>query len=118
MSPPPRADIDESQLAELATLRAEGGGEIVRDLVGMFLRDTAERLEALGVAARAADAPTVRAVAHKLKGSSGIVGARRLVTLCAALEAQTSLAGVDEACRALDAEFALVRAWFEGRLWT
>jgi signal transduction histidine kinase/DNA-binding response OmpR family regulator len=63
-----------------------------RELLGLFVEQTRERLEHLDSAIRASNAERVSELAHGLKGASGNVEARRLEHLARRLESQ-SLAG-------------------------
>jgi HPt (histidine-containing phosphotransfer) domain-containing protein len=116
---PPTANIDEEAFAQLSALRATGGAQIVHELVEVFLRDTGARLHALRAAARTRDASALRQVAHALKGSAGIMGARGLVTLCADLEVRAASAGlddVDDALHGIEEEFERVSVWLAREL--
>jgi HPt (histidine-containing phosphotransfer) domain-containing protein len=65
-------------------IAAAMGGAFDR-LVGAYLADAAASLETLRDAAARGETETVAAVAHRLKGSSGIVGANAVAALCQAL---------------------------------
>jgi HPt (histidine-containing phosphotransfer) domain-containing protein len=115
MRPPARtAQIDEEMFAQISSLRGAGGYRLVHELVAVFLRDTDDRLRALRAAADAGDGRAIGKVAHALKGSAGILGARGLAGFCVDLEkgaASPGFTGVEEALRDLEEEFARVRGW-------
>jgi HPt (histidine-containing phosphotransfer) domain-containing protein len=102
----PPALIDDDVLRELRHLLGTGL-EVVLNQFGVQARQLTRELVA---AARADDTGTVRTLAHRLKGSAGTVGARRLGETAAALE-QQAVAGDAVAVRVtLDALPALVEA--------
>jgi CheY-like chemotaxis protein/HPt (histidine-containing phosphotransfer) domain-containing protein/anti-sigma regulatory factor (Ser/Thr protein kinase) len=57
-------------------------GDLARELLDMFLEDSARQLEQLGQALAASDHGLARRVAHTLKSSSASMGAMRLSALC------------------------------------
>lgn len=63
-------------------------GAFMLSLIDQFLQEATSRVATLQQAARRADQPTLRATAHSLKGSSMIMGAKRLAALCARVEDQ------------------------------
>jgi HPt (histidine-containing phosphotransfer) domain-containing protein len=69
-------------LNELKEVLEEGLDELLKE----YLSDAPQQLSQLQVAAEAGDIPTLAAVAHSLKGSSGSLGIDHLYRLCAALE--------------------------------
>ncbi|MCC7440476.1 MAG: response regulator [Bdellovibrionales bacterium] len=78
--------LDEKVLAGLRELDGADGGKLLQELVEMFITASPQRITALEQAAAAGDARGVEKAAHDLKSSSGILGARRLMELCACLE--------------------------------
>ncbi len=60
--------------------------EIIRELVQEFVPAARSDIAEIHAAVSSAQADLVRAASHKLKGSSGLVGARRLVEVCRKLE--------------------------------
>lgn len=85
------AELNVERLEEISL----GDEEFLKELVEVFLDDAAQQLVALSDAAAAGDPEQVAGVAHRLKGSSGNVGAEQLQALCAALESD-GLAGRPE----------------------
>jgi HPt (histidine-containing phosphotransfer) domain-containing protein len=119
-----RPTPDRGALAEpldahvLADLRALGSA-FLRDSISMFLGGTPAKLAALRQAVGGGDRELVRQKAHKLRGSCGLIGARRMMDLCARLEElahQPDADGLEPACQAVDAEFASVEAALKAEL--
>jgi CheY-like chemotaxis protein len=77
--------LDRSVLSGLRELQEEDEGDILSELVGLFLADVPPQLVTLGEAARAGDARSVERIAHSLKDSCGNMGAARLGAVCAEL---------------------------------
>ncbi|MGF1509156.1 MAG: Hpt domain-containing protein [Myxococcota bacterium] len=65
-----------------------GDPDFIRELLGLYLEDAAERIGELGTAVRAHDATALVNGAHKLKGSSANVGAVRVSELAKMVEAK------------------------------
>ncbi len=61
--------------------------EFIRELVQEFVPAARSDVAEIHAAIGGAEAERVRSASHKLKGSSALVGARRLVELCRQLEA-------------------------------
>ena len=61
--------------------------EVIRELVQEFVPAARSDIAEIHAAVGSAQTERVRAASHRLKGSSGLVGARRLVEICAKLEA-------------------------------
>ncbi len=59
---------------------------LFKELVETFLADSPPRLEAMSLAAKAAQAEALERAAHGLKSSAGNMGARILAELCKELE--------------------------------
>ena len=89
--------------------------DLVRELVASFEVNVTQHLPELEQAVRRDDAETTRFIAHRLRGSCGNIGARRMEFLCERLET-LGRAGVTigamELVDDLWAEFARVRAAF------
>ncbi|HMQ34806.1 MAG TPA: response regulator, partial [Chloroflexaceae bacterium] len=98
--------IDRAALDALQAELGDGQPEVVIEVVDLFLDDLPAQLEALGRSAAAANAVEVHRIAHSIKSSAAIVGARRLAEASEALEAVVvgkSLAGVPERVAAVAA---------------
>ncbi len=63
-----------------------GDRRLLSELVGIFVDDGPQRLQAIRAALSASDVRQVEHVAHSLKGSAAILGATRLQTAALALE--------------------------------
>jgi PAS domain S-box-containing protein len=71
----------------LDQLRADlGGTAALRDVITTFLDQTPTILSALREAAACDDVPAIRRAAHRIKGTSSILGARELSEQCAEIE--------------------------------
>ncbi len=73
-------------------LVADLGAEHIQGVCRVFLANAATGIDAVAVALAAGDVAEVAHATHRLKSSSGFLGARRLVALCADIEAR---AGAD-----------------------
>jgi HPt (histidine-containing phosphotransfer) domain-containing protein len=74
-------------LAVLDGLAADiGDREFVVETVRVYLAELPGRIEAIVVGAERGDAAAVRAAAHALKSSSGMLGALGLANICRELE--------------------------------
>jgi HPt (histidine-containing phosphotransfer) domain-containing protein len=60
--------------------------EFMRELIDIYLEDMPTQLEALRAAVEKRDATSAAATAHRLRGSSGNVGADALSSLCREIE--------------------------------
>jgi|KBSMisStandDraft_5_1062788.scaffolds.fasta_scaffold12438_2 HPt (histidine-containing phosphotransfer) domain-containing protein len=78
--------FDVEALGELATLHASQGEEFMRGLLELFAADAHRALLSMRVSAWMGDAVGLAREAHRLKGSSGSFGARRLEAECRVLE--------------------------------
>jgi signal transduction histidine kinase/CheY-like chemotaxis protein/HPt (histidine-containing phosphotransfer) domain-containing protein len=70
---------------------------MTREVIGLFLADTPQRLEAIEAAVAARDAQALATAAHALKGSAGNVGATALHKLAGKLEASAKEGWPDDA---------------------
>jgi HPt (histidine-containing phosphotransfer) domain-containing protein len=104
--------VDWSVIEELRAFSTDEM-DLVRELVASFEVNVTQQLPELEQAVRRDDAETTRFIAHRLRGSCGHIGARRMEFLCERLE-QLGRAGVTigamELVDDLWAEFARVRA--------
>lgn len=86
---------------EVERLRRWGGEDLVREVLGLFLRETPERLMRMGTALAQSDLQETRNVAHSLKSSAGNIGATRVAELCRQLEAAAEDGRLEQARRLL-----------------
>jgi signal transduction histidine kinase/DNA-binding response OmpR family regulator len=98
--------IDQEMLAKILK-RASG-----REVITLYLEEAAGLVEAMQAAEAAGDAVALAQAAHSLKGSSGYVGAKRLVALSSDLEKMGRAGRIEAAASVLPqlaAEFERVR---------
>jgi len=116
-TPPGHPAVDQAAIDDLRRLTEAGGPDMVDEVIALFLQDAPVQLSAMRAALGAGDAAGLRHAAHSLKGSSGYLGARRLMALCAEVEQsarQGSLeAGVLKVEELVD-EFERVRVELHG----
>ena len=113
----PSEPIDVRRLRE--SLAEIGVPAVFKELVGVFLQETPERIVTLRRAAAAGDRRTVKFVAHTLKGTCGYLGARGLARICQELEgvsAGGAMTGGLPLLDELEAEFGRVRAALQHEL--
>ena len=82
------------------------------EIVGTFITETAQRLDALRRAAVAADAGALQAESHGLQGSCGNLGALGMADLCEELGRAASgsdLGGIDRLIAEIASEFDLIQ---------
>ena len=104
----------DSERAALARLNDFGGDQLVRELVGLYLDQTSERLDAARDALGRRDGGMLAASAHAIRSSSAQLGAQDLVSACESLEAlaeSRDLARAAQALREVSDEFEAFGAW-------
>jgi PAS domain S-box-containing protein len=101
--------IDQAQLADLRAIQQPGQADFVTELIDLFLNEATPHLRALHEAVMRDDAAEILRVAHRLKGSSGNMGATRLASLAAEFESKDPAQDKRELLAQLENEFALVR---------
>jgi HPt (histidine-containing phosphotransfer) domain-containing protein len=113
---PSQLPVDPEVLEMLADLQEPGEPDVLAELLGLFLRDTPERL---GVIARALDTGDLDAVgraAHSVKGSASNLGAMALqgYAACVEMHARTGdLAATRAEAAGLADEYRRVREHLE-----
>jgi CheY-like chemotaxis protein/HPt (histidine-containing phosphotransfer) domain-containing protein len=85
--------------AKLDDIRSRLDANVVADIARLFLQDVPGRITAIR---SAADAESLRAAAHGLRGSAGTVGAVRMAELGAKLEEMGSAGAIDGAPPLID----------------
>lgn len=106
-----KLSIDLSVLASLRGFQQAGEPDFVTELIDLFLRDTTWQIELLRKAVVNNDVNEFRRLAHLVKGSSGNIGAKKLATLCEAMENnELPNAVTDSLLLELEKEFELVSA--------
>ncbi len=104
------AAVDQAVLTDLWQL--DDSGELLRTLITLFLDETPQQLAVMQAAFSRADATALAEAAHRLKGSSGNLGAGEIQQLCGELQTlgrANDLTTAGDRLAQLDAEFALVR---------
>ncbi len=102
-------------------VRLGGDEDLLREVVQIFLEDTPRQLEAMTRALAAQDGPTLRRLAHTLKGSSGTACATSLQAAALALEtaaARGDFASAGELTQPVLDQFAEVEQVMSGWLAT
>jgi two-component system sensor histidine kinase/response regulator len=111
--------LDDAVLDSLAALQAEGEGDIVKELVEIFLRETPPRFDKLRGFIEGEDAEGLHREAHGLKGTAASLGARRFSQIAKAMEEggrAGSVEGADVLLRDLREEFERVAAALRARV--
>jgi CheY-like chemotaxis protein/HPt (histidine-containing phosphotransfer) domain-containing protein len=104
--------------ARLASLEAVLGPDGVREIVGAYLANTAERMARVVDAAAASGLADLRREAHTIAGTSGNIGAVRVSTVAKALEAACECGDHDGAARlAKELEAATAAAASALKVW-
>ena len=104
---------------DLRLLRATWGPDArtIRSIVDAYLQSVREDYTGLHAAAGRGDLAAVRALAHRMLGASGMVGARGIADSCMLVAAASRAERWDElesAVQALEAEYARLHAEFGG----
>jgi HPt (histidine-containing phosphotransfer) domain-containing protein len=103
--------VDVSSLVLLRQLQEPGKPDVVARIIGRFLEETDERVEALRAAAETGDPTKLEDAAHALKGIAGTVGANEILKLAVSLEQIGRDGRTDGAADVLvDLELAVRRA--------
>ena len=104
-----QAPVDDEALdrATIGAFLEMGSPDFVRSLIDRFAQEAGSQVRTLRDAAERQDRAALTAIAHSLKGSSMIMGARRLGALCAKVEAQLAGTGGGAITPALTTEIDL-----------
>jgi len=78
--------LDETILVQLERLSAAGGSDRIQPLIDKFVSNAEQHFEEIRARIAAGDADGLREVAHTVKGSGGMLGAKRFASACASLE--------------------------------
>jgi CheY-like chemotaxis protein len=109
---PEEAPVDMDRLLEFT----DGNPESLRELVTLYLDQTAGQMEQLTAAVAAGAAAEVRRLAHSCAGASATCGMRRLVPLLRELERQgyeQKLTSATQLCEQAVKEFKVIRVFLE-----
>jgi CheY-like chemotaxis protein len=107
--------VDMERLLEFT----DGSKDSLRELVTLYLSQTAEQLEKLEGAIGASLPGEVRRLAHSCAGASATCGMRRLVPILRELERlglEASLSGAPELCQSAKHEFQCIRTFLDAYL--
>jgi PAS domain S-box-containing protein len=110
-SPEDTGPLDAAVLDALAALQAEDEGDIVAELVEIFVRETDPRMERLQKAIETDDPELLMREAHGLKGTAASIGAGKLAQIAKGMEEgglAGSVDGADALLRDLRDEYARV----------
>jgi len=83
IAPDPQVDLDEAVYSKLLRMMPRPA---VREIYETCLSDTRARAVGIRVASETSDLPSVRLLAHAVKGGAGMVGAQKLAAAAAILE--------------------------------
>jgi CheY-like chemotaxis protein/HPt (histidine-containing phosphotransfer) domain-containing protein len=95
--------LDADVLAGLRALEAATEPGLLREVLSTFQELVPERLRILRELGSRGDVPAIEMAVHSLKGSCGIVGARRMAARCAALERAARAGEMDGWARTFEA---------------
>jgi len=115
--------LDLEVIRELADVTADSGCTFLRSVLESFAADARGALKRMHGHARTGDATALAREAHRLKGSSGTVGAIRLAGECLEIE-RAARAGtctgmeprIEQALDVLDATRVGLAAFFRGTI--
>ena len=108
--------IDSSILASLRELQGEGEPDIVKEIGGLFIKYSPDKISAIEKAAEEEDSKALLVAAHSLKSSSAYIGAMRLSAICKELEEMGRTGNLEQAtdkAKELKAEYERVRTSLE-----
>lgn len=92
--------IDLQAIEVLRSLNPDDNGEFLKEIVGIFLEDTPQRIAELDQSLAASDLPRFTRAAHSIKGSSANMGAVLLRSAAERLEHHSKANGLTD-CEAL-----------------
>lgn len=105
--------LDPESIDNLRALGADGDDSFLKEIIGIFIEDTPQRIQELRTSFAAGDQTTFSRAAHSIKGSASNLGAMRLRAVAEKLEHTSKhqgIAGLDQEIPALEAEFETARA--------
>jgi HPt (histidine-containing phosphotransfer) domain-containing protein len=89
--------VDEEMIDELRTMEIPGESDTLLALINIFKRNGEAELDRLQKAIAAGQIREVNRVAHKLKGSCGNFGARKMFSICHRLETEAANQHIENA---------------------
>ena len=108
--------IDPEAIENLRALNPDDGDSFLRDIVGIFLEDTPQRLLELRESLSTGDRLRFTRAAHSIKGSASNLGANQLRGISDILEQQSKnngLINVDTLIAQLEAAFVVTKIELE-----
>jgi CheY-like chemotaxis protein len=108
----PEPPVDMERLLDFTN----GNADDLRELVALYLKQTAEQIEHLGVAVRSNSTQEVRRLAHSCAGANATCGMIRIVPMLRELERQGDegrLVNAVEISDRVEKEFQAIRAFLE-----
>jgi HPt (histidine-containing phosphotransfer) domain-containing protein len=109
---PDAVTLDRRVIAEFGRGADGSVPEFVVALIGQFIEEASGQVEQMRDAGQRADAPALKAIAHSLRGSSNMLGAKRLAALCEQIErgaGQPDFSTAEALLSDVDQEFVNVR---------
>jgi HPt (histidine-containing phosphotransfer) domain-containing protein len=113
------APLDHKTLGSLRALQRGGNPDLLAQVVQSYCDSAPRLLHTLRAAVSQGDAPAIQRTAHRLKSSSGNVGALTLVALCkdlAALGGANHTASATDILSAIEAEYQAVQDALEAEV--
>ena len=108
--------IDPEAIENLRALNPDDDNAFLKEIIGIFLEDTPQRIAELKECLTAFDQPRFTRAAHSIKGSASNLGATQVRTVAEKLEHQSrnsGLNGLEELLSSLENVFAVARAELE-----
>jgi HPt (histidine-containing phosphotransfer) domain-containing protein len=106
--------VDQDRLASLSGLEIPGGGDLVTELIDLFLHEAEVSIEALRTALSANDAAEVKRVVHRLKGCCANMGAVQMAALLENFESADRIHDGPNFLSQIEREFTLASEAFAG----
>ena len=105
-APATEDDLDESVLADLRRCLGSDADDLIPELIGVYLKEARVNLDEMAAGLSVGDADRVARAAHRLRGSSGYVGARNVAATSAEIEGKAEQDGIAD----LDGRIGELRA--------
>lgn len=108
--------IDPEAIENLRALNPDDDDAFLKEIIGIFLEDTPERIAELKQCLAAYDQPKFTRAAHSIKGSASNLGASRVRSVAEKLEHQSRNSGLDNLdplIAELESEFATAKTELE-----
>jgi HPt (histidine-containing phosphotransfer) domain-containing protein len=108
--------IDPEAIENLRALNPDDDNAFLKEIIGIFLEDTPQRIAELKQSLSAFDQPKFTRAAHSIKGSASNLGATKVRAYAEQIEHQSrncGLNGLEQLLGSLEKEFALAKAELE-----